>query len=51
MCYNDITTTIHYGEEIMLSDIEIAESAQLIDIREEAAKLGLPEIEIELYGY
>ena len=34
----------------MLSDIEIAESAQLIDIREVAKKLNLTENDLELYG-
>ena len=34
----------------MLSDIEIAESATLCDIREVAQKLGLTENELELYG-
>ncbi|MBQ9113866.1 MAG: formate--tetrahydrofolate ligase [Clostridia bacterium] len=34
----------------MLSDIEIAESAELIDIREVAKKLGLNEADLELYG-
>lgn len=34
----------------MLSDIEIAESCKLKDIREIAAKLGLGEDELELYG-
>ena len=34
----------------MLSDIEIAESAKLKDIREVAAQLGLTEDELELYG-
>ncbi|MBQ8320099.1 MAG: formate--tetrahydrofolate ligase [Clostridia bacterium] len=34
----------------MLSDIEIAESAELKDIREIAKKLGLSENELELYG-
>ena len=34
----------------MLSDIQIAESAQLIDIREVAKKLNLTENELELYG-
>ena len=34
----------------MLSDIEIAESAKLKDIREVAAQLGLSEDELELYG-
>ena len=34
----------------MLSDIEIAENAQLVDIREVAKKLGLGENELELYG-
>ncbi len=34
----------------MLSDIEIAESAELIDIREVAKKLGLHEEDLELYG-
>ncbi len=34
----------------MLSDIEIAESARLIDIREVAKKLGLEESDLELYG-
>ncbi len=34
----------------MLSDIEIAESARLIDIREVGKKLGLTENELELYG-
>ncbi len=34
----------------MLSDIEIAESAELIDIREVAKKLGLGEEDLELYG-
>ena len=34
----------------MLSDIEIAESATLVDIREVAAKLNLTENELELYG-
>ena len=34
----------------MLSDIEIAESAELIDIREVAKKIGLDETDLELYG-
>ena len=34
----------------MLTDIEIAESAKLKDIREIAAKLGLTEENLELYG-
>ena len=34
----------------MLSDIEIAEQAELIDIREVAEKLGLTENDLELYG-
>ncbi len=34
----------------MLSDIEIAESCKLRDIREIAAKLGLCEDDLELYG-
>lgn len=34
----------------MLSDIEIAESCRLKDIREIARKLGLTEDELELYG-
>ena len=34
----------------MLSDIEIAESAKMQDIREIAKKLSLTEDEIELYG-
>jgi formate--tetrahydrofolate ligase len=34
----------------MLSDIEIAESAKLKDIREVAAQLSLTEDELELYG-
>ena len=34
----------------MLSDIEIAENAKLIDVREVAKKLGLTENELELYG-
>ena len=34
----------------MLSDIEIAESARLKDIREVAAQLSLTEDELELYG-
>ena len=34
----------------MLTDIEIAESAKLQDIREIAAKLGLTEDNLELYG-
>ena len=34
----------------MLSDIEIAESAELKDIREIAAQLSLTEDELELYG-
>ena len=38
------------SEEKMLSDIEIAESAELIDIREVAKKLNLTEKELELYG-
>ena len=37
-------------EKDMLSDIEIAESAELIDIREVAKKLDLTENELELYG-
>ncbi len=37
-------------ENNMLSDIQIAESAQLIDIREVAKKLNLTENELELYG-
>ena len=39
-----------YGEDEMLSDIEIAESAELIDVREVAKKLNLTENELELYG-
>ena len=34
----------------MLSDIEIAESAELNDIRDVAKTLGLTENELELYG-
>ncbi len=34
----------------MLSDIEIAESAELFDIRDVAAKLNLTENDLELYG-
>ena len=34
----------------MLSDIEIAEKAELIDIREVAKKLNLTEEDLELYG-
>ncbi len=34
----------------MLSDIEIAESAKLKDVREIAKKLGLEEDDLELYG-
>ena len=34
----------------MLSDIEIAEQAELVDIREVAEKLGLTENDLELYG-
>ena len=34
----------------MLSDIEIAESAKLKDIREVGKELGLSEDELELYG-
>ena len=34
----------------MLSDIEIAENADLKDIREVAAQLSLTEDELELYG-
>lgn len=34
----------------MLSDIEIAESCKMRDIREIAAKLGLKEDDLELYG-
>ncbi len=34
----------------MLSDIEIAEQAELVDIRKVAEKLGLTENELELYG-
>ncbi|MBE5744904.1 MAG: formate--tetrahydrofolate ligase [Clostridiales bacterium] len=34
----------------MLSDIEIAESAKLIDIRKVAKKIGLKEGDLELYG-
>ncbi|MBE7084574.1 MAG: formate--tetrahydrofolate ligase [Clostridiales bacterium] len=34
----------------MLSDIEIAERAELIDIREVAKKLNLSESDLELYG-
>ncbi|MGB4571047.1 MAG: formate--tetrahydrofolate ligase, partial [Tepidanaerobacteraceae bacterium] len=32
------------------SDIEIAQSVKLTDIREIAAKLGLSEDDIDLYG-
>ncbi len=38
------------SEQVMLSDIEIAESAKPKDIREVAAELGLREDEPELYG-
>ena len=34
----------------MLTDIEIAESAELFDIRQVAEKLGLTEENLELYG-
>jgi formate--tetrahydrofolate ligase len=34
----------------MLSDIEVAESAKLVDIREVAKKLHLSEDDIEMYG-
>ena len=34
----------------MLSDIEIAEQAELVDIRDVAEKLGLTENDLELYG-
>ena len=34
----------------MLTDIEIAESAKLNDIRDVAKSLGLTENELELYG-
>ena len=34
----------------MLSDIEIAEQAELVDIRKVAEKLGLTENDLELYG-
>ena len=57
MCYNDRTENTngrinrpYTKENDMLSDIEIAESAQLIDIREVAKKLNLTENELELYG-
>ena len=36
--------------ERMLSDIEIAEQAELIDVREVAKKLNLTEENLELYG-
>ena len=38
------------ARENMLSDIEIAESAKLKDIREVGKELGLSEDELELYG-
>ena len=34
----------------MLSDIEIAQEAQMVHIREVAAKLDIPEDDLELYG-
>lgn len=48
----DIITVRNYcftGEN-MLSDIQIAESCKMKDIREIAAKLGLDEDKLELYG-
>ena len=32
------------------SDIEIAQEAQMLDIREVAAKVGVAEDDLELYG-
>ena len=34
----------------MLSDIEIAQQAKMLKITEVAAKLGIPEEDIEMYG-
>ena len=34
----------------MKSDIEIAQEAQMVHIREVAAKLDIPEVDLELYG-
>ena len=34
----------------MKSDIEIAQEAQMVHIREVAAKLDFPEDDLELYG-
>ena len=34
----------------MKSDIEIAQEAQMVHIREVAAKLDIPEDDLELYG-
>ena len=38
------------GGDIMKSDIEIAQEAQMVHIREVAAKLDIPEDDLELYG-
>lgn len=38
------------GGDIMKSDIEIAQEARMVHIREVAAKLDIPEDDLELYG-
>lgn len=43
-------TTLNLGREIMLSDIEIAQQAKMQKITAVAAKLGIGEEDIELYG-
>ena len=42
--------TDRQGRIYMLSDIEIAQNAELLPIRDIASKLGLPEESIETYG-
>jgi formate--tetrahydrofolate ligase len=50
MTYGIMFKDYYYSGGKMLSDIEIAENCKLKDVREIAAKLGLSEDELELYG-
>ena len=38
------------GEKFMLSDIEIAQQAEMLHIKDIAAMAGIPEEDLEMYG-
>jgi formate--tetrahydrofolate ligase len=48
LCYNCFTT--YFGGGILLSDIEIAQQAELLPIAEVAKKIGIKDGELEPYG-